>query len=492
MKLAIVVWLGAAVIAYHTDFDDSFTPVQYGVVDDGWSEWSSWSSCSATCGLSIGHDGQELAHAHRSRTRTCPGDYCQGWSIDGEFCNAFRCPKWSDWSSWDECSAKCDGGTQSRTRQCNHGEVGELGCRGSITDEQRCNQRSCNPEFHYWNLTVPDYDERDYKNNIFKRIFDTYLPDGETMLDRCLAYCHSLTSCVGVFIHTTYYKKSIPRYERKTCSINDNAITVPPKPYYYESGIYDYPQVIQYGLLAVVKEVVKSNPSIFPDPDGSIGGGIDVDDGVCDEAESDFGAVQYRNTGAVQFTSWDDKNIITDPDPENCAAKCFATAGCSSFYVDDNGCSFVIGVSSNQPNDQVTESGQLQNICPTSAFTSSFTKRSQFYGKVWAPEDGEEIIDNIIATNVDKIGNPLHVWNFETEGQNPIITSSQYVTLTPPDLSYDGKVYRRITFTFDTYVRVGETQQDNRKRRSENRDSEWIMVGHMTEENIQKAQKNSR
>ena len=56
-------------------------------------------------------------------------------SVDGE---------WSE-SEWSECSAKCGGGTQTRTRTCNNPApaFGGVDCHGESTVTQACNTQHC-------------------------------------------------------------------------------------------------------------------------------------------------------------------------------------------------------------------------------------------------------------------------------------------------------------------------------------------------------------
>lgn len=52
---------------------------------------------------------------------------------------------WSQWSGYDECSVKCGGGTQKRTRGCNKPEPANGGrdCEGSPTETRSCKVQPC-------------------------------------------------------------------------------------------------------------------------------------------------------------------------------------------------------------------------------------------------------------------------------------------------------------------------------------------------------------
>ena len=57
-------------------------------------------------------------------------------SLDGE---------WSDWSEWDNCTAECGGGNQTRTRSCTNPEPQFNGtdCDGENSETQICNDEPC-------------------------------------------------------------------------------------------------------------------------------------------------------------------------------------------------------------------------------------------------------------------------------------------------------------------------------------------------------------
>ena len=121
---------------------------------------------------------------------------CSGSSAETDTCNDGLCPTWSNWSSWDGCSATCDGGTQSRTRNCQNGVTDD--CPGLATDMQQCNQHSCEPKMVYWSETSGH-------SYGWRHVYENYLPLGETLMDRCVAYCMSYTGCIGAAVEEEYY-----------------------------------------------------------------------------------------------------------------------------------------------------------------------------------------------------------------------------------------------------------------------------------------------
>ena len=58
------------------------------------------------------------------------------WTVDGG---------WSEFGNWSECSAECDGGEQTRTKECNNPapENGGADCVGEDFETQACNTHDC-------------------------------------------------------------------------------------------------------------------------------------------------------------------------------------------------------------------------------------------------------------------------------------------------------------------------------------------------------------
>lgn len=56
---------------------------------------------------------------------------------------------WSEWSSWNPCSATCNGGIQDRIRQCNAPQPsnGGLYCNGTTIISRPCNNIFCESKF---------------------------------------------------------------------------------------------------------------------------------------------------------------------------------------------------------------------------------------------------------------------------------------------------------------------------------------------------------
>ena len=403
--------------------------------------------------------------------RACQGlsfNGCPGESVETETCNEVQCPTWSDWSNWSGCSATCDGGIQSRTRQCQNGEEGD--CPGSASSEQQCNRRSCDGRaMVYW------HDHQGFADQ-WSRVQNEYLPVGETYFDRCFSYCLGYNGCIAALPLRTLSVSS-GEYVHGQCFITTQVLT----------GEIEYfkrvsTQFILTPTIGVTKAFYEQNPQYFPIEADGYSGSDDVEiEGLCDETNTGFGMVGYRKLDKTDFRSMDDKNVIRDSGSTNCAAKCFETAGCSSFYVDDDGCTYVIGHSIRNKNDAITEAGMIHDLCPTKAFTSTFIRRSQFFCLIWAPNEADNIADSIVRSNTANSNTPLRAWSFETKTSsgNPMYASSQYVSVSMPNMSGTDRRYRPVIFSIETHVRVGQNQF-SRRRRSVDRESELISVGEIS------------
>ena len=429
---------------------------------------------------------------------------CPGSSVETDACNEGSCPTWSNWSEWGDCSASCDGGTQSRTRTCRSEQ--ESDCVGSATDEQQCNRQSCDGKLVYWDGYMA-------YNPGLKWVRDEYLPDGErcaegepcadTMLERCASYCVSHYNCMSIFISFDYYVK---------CHISGGGIEKPPSYAWFKwTTIVPDEKYFQRdnirSIIAYTKDYYQSNLEKFNqiEPTGTVGGENVEIQGLCDKTTTGFGTVNYKTYENVGYVASDDKNVIRESDTSNCAKNCFEKAGCSAFFLDANECSYIIGTYETSQNDDVIESGNLSanRLCPSNPFKSYYTRRSQFYCLIWAPAQAENLADLIIQENTGNPDSPLGVWSFQTPStensvmspfnylsENAIISSSQYVTLSMPDMEGNDGRYIPVLFSIETHIRVGR-KQTNRKRRSaadilaeieaiEQQASSFILDGAMT------------
>ena len=128
-------------------------------------------------------------------------------------------------------------------------------------------------------------------------------------------------------------------------------------------------------VFAVPKQEYEKYPEMFPlKPDGIIpGSGIQRE---CESTKTGFGLVNYVNSEKTNIIGDDSKNTIREPESkDNCAARCFETAGCTSFTVDDDTCRYFIGNGRSGGvtyGDETTVSGWIDgSICPVNAFRRS-------------------------------------------------------------------------------------------------------------------------
>ncbi|XP_065940711.1 coadhesin isoform X3 [Magallana gigas] len=148
-------------------------------VDGQLSDWGSWSQCSATCeGL-------------KSRSRTCSHPQYGGASCDNQTtqtakCGNEHCPvdgQLSDWGSWSQCSATCEG-LKSRSRTCSHPQYGGAPCTGQTTQTAKCGTVNCP------GVTCPTC------NEILECTWNTSCPMSETCLVRNFPGYKFTTHCI--------------------------------------------------------------------------------------------------------------------------------------------------------------------------------------------------------------------------------------------------------------------------------------------------------
>ena len=108
-----------------------------------WSEWTSWTECSATCGTGLTKKSRECINGKQGELG------CEGDLTESKSCNSQDCPKWGEWNSWTECSVTCGTGLTKKSRECINGKPGELGCEGDLTESKSCNPQDC-PKWSEW------------------------------------------------------------------------------------------------------------------------------------------------------------------------------------------------------------------------------------------------------------------------------------------------------------------------------------------------------
>ena len=104
-----------------------------------WTQWAAWGDCSTTCGT----------NGTQSRNRDCKlgvlGDLScpMGGDLETQSCNEKLCPRFSEWSDWSECPVTCGGAIQLRARACENGALGEIGCDSEASEEVACGIEPC-------------------------------------------------------------------------------------------------------------------------------------------------------------------------------------------------------------------------------------------------------------------------------------------------------------------------------------------------------------
>jgi len=115
-----------------------------------YSRWSDFSRCTAKCG-----------GGKQSRIRVCSNPFpqhggrdCVGESVETIDCGTHPCPidgAWSGWTEWSTCSVSCGGGITSRSRKCDSPAAQYEGkeCEGDGAEQKECNAVCC-PEAGEW------------------------------------------------------------------------------------------------------------------------------------------------------------------------------------------------------------------------------------------------------------------------------------------------------------------------------------------------------
>jgi hypothetical protein len=103
-------------------------------------EWNSWLGCSKSCGGGIQTRDLTVTTASAHGGRACP-------STQERTCNHLTCPpvdcEVSIWSDWDECSALCGLGLQSRSRSIvTNAQFGGTAC-DALWQVQKCKAKPC-------------------------------------------------------------------------------------------------------------------------------------------------------------------------------------------------------------------------------------------------------------------------------------------------------------------------------------------------------------
>ena len=92
-----------------------------------------------------------------AQQRECRGGVagidCVGQFENIQPCNEKRCPYWSSWTSWGDCTASCGRGVKARTRQCSE----KNRCVGDHEDVDFCGGNECREYFSDFNSFITNH-----------------------------------------------------------------------------------------------------------------------------------------------------------------------------------------------------------------------------------------------------------------------------------------------------------------------------------------------
>lgn len=104
------------------------------------SDWSDWSECTATCGGGVQHRTRFILKYPQNTDKQCPP------LVETRECNTQGCAvncQLGPWSEWSPCSAKCEGGTRTRTRAVTVPAANGGAACGALSEVEPCNTQVC-------------------------------------------------------------------------------------------------------------------------------------------------------------------------------------------------------------------------------------------------------------------------------------------------------------------------------------------------------------
>ena len=115
-----------------------------------WSTWGEWSSCSKTCGNGD-QTRQRTCQVPQSRISLKNNSVCPGNGTEKRICNPNPCPVLTSWTPWTPCSKSCGSGERRRSRKCEIPDQRSQNKCGNADLNQRelCNTQKC-PIYTEW------------------------------------------------------------------------------------------------------------------------------------------------------------------------------------------------------------------------------------------------------------------------------------------------------------------------------------------------------
>ena len=227
------------------------------------------------------------------------------------------------------------------------------------------------------------------------------------MEERCAAYCLGYAGCVG--FETNRNHKKNEGIVKEVCFALLEDFNYPYMEYWKDDDTKEYWNVQTIAMLQSYYKNLQT-PTVKP-PDGVINGEIKIN-GICKEVVNRMGKVNYREFDKTEFYALEQRNVFQASSGPwakyNCPRSCFESAGCSAFFVEGDACHWVMSApSSKADNSAVNLAGMLHSgLCPNTAFTNTFTKRSEVYCLLQTQNEAEDLIQSLLQANT---GSPYSI-----------------------------------------------------------------------------------
>jgi len=107
-------------------------------------EWGEWDKCSEPCGGGQQKRSREIEVQPERRGKPCSGPLDETRLCNSQQCDAPVDCEVGSWTEWSECTADCDGGQSTRTREIvTHGSHSGKQCQLALKEVRGCNTDKC-------------------------------------------------------------------------------------------------------------------------------------------------------------------------------------------------------------------------------------------------------------------------------------------------------------------------------------------------------------